>query len=372
MAIDKLSLDKPKLIMPLRPIPCLIFRGGTSKGPFFNSKDLPSDPGERARTLLAVMGSPDTRQIDGIGGADSLTSKVAIVSASERPGIDVDYLFAQVSIDQPVVDIAPSCGNMLSGIGPYAVETGMITPTSDQTSVMIYNVNTGARIEARIETPGGAMNYEGTAQIDGVPGVAAPVYLNFMDVVGAKTGALLPTGQVIERINGLDATCVDVAMPMVFLRASDFGLSGYESRDEINRNRVLFELIEPVRLEAGERMGLGDVSEMVIPKVGLVAPPEKGGDISSRYFTPWQVHAAHAVTGAVCVATASMIEGSVTHELCRPDPSNPRDVRIEHPSGRIDVRLETSGTGADLNVVSAGILRTTRLIMRGDVMVPTL
>ena len=356
--------------MPLRPIPCLIFRGGTSKGPFFNSKDLPSDPEERAHTLLAVMGSPDTRQIDGIGGADSLTSKVAIVSASERPGIDVDYLFAQVSIDQPVVDIAPSCGNMLSGIGPYAVETGMITPDSDQTSVMIYNVNTGARIEARIETPDGAMNYDGTAQIDGVPGAAAPVYLNFMDVVGAKTGALLPTGKVMERINGLDATCVDVAMPMVFLRAADFGLSGYESRDEINRNRVLFELIEPVRLEAGERMGLGDVSEMVIPKVGLVAPPAKGGDISSRYFTPWQVHAAHAVTGAVCVATASMVEGSVTHELCRPDASNPRDVQIEHPSGRIDVRLETSGAGVDLNVVSAGILRTTRLIMRGEVMVP--
>jgi 2-methylaconitate cis-trans-isomerase PrpF len=356
--------------MTLHPIPCLIFRGGTSKGPYFNAQDLPSDPAERDRTLLAVMGSPDARQIDGIGGADPLTSKVAIVSVSDRPGIDVDYLFAQVSIDKPIVDIAPSCGNMLSGVAPYAIETGMIRPKSDETRVMIYNVNTGSRIEALIETPDGQVNYGGTAQIDGVPGVAAPVYLNFMDVVGAKTGTLLPTGKIIDSINGLDATCVDVAMPMVFLRASDFGLSGYETRDQINRNRVLFELIEPVRLEAGLRMGLGDVSEMVIPKVGLVAAPEKRGDISSRYFTPWQVHAAHAVTGAVCVATASMIEGSVPHSLCKPDPSNPRDVQIEHPSGHIDVRLETSGASADLNVVSAGILRTTRLLMRGEVMIP--
>ena len=298
-----------------------------------------------------------------------MTSKVAIVSVSDRPGIDVDYLFAQVAIDQPIVDTGPSCGNMLSGVAPYAIETGLVTAQDGETRVMIYNENTGSKIEALVETPGGELNYEGAASIDGVPGTAAPVYLNFMDVVGAKTGKLLPTGAVLETIDGLDVTCIDVAMPMVFLRASDFGLSGYESRDEISNNRLLFEMIEPLRREAGLRMGLGDVSKMVIPKVGLLASPEKSGDISSRYLTPWKVHAAHAVTGAVCLATASVIEGTIAQQLCRANIGNPRTIQIEHPSGQIGVRLETSGRGANTNVLSAGVLRTARLIMRGDIFV---
>jgi len=347
----------------------MLFRGGTSKGPYFNARDLPADESARDRTLLSAMGSPDIRQIDGLGGADALTSKVAIVSPSERPGIDVDYLFAQVSIDSAVVDVAPSCGNMLSGVAPYAIESGMIKADQNQTRVMIYNVNTASNIEAIIETPGGEINYEGVTSIDGVPGTAAPIYLNFTNVVGSKTGKLLPTGKVVETIDGLDVSCIDVAMPMVFLRASDFGLTGYEGRTEINENRVLFEMVEPIRREAGVRMGLGDVSDMVIPKLGLLAPPQQGGDISSRYLTPWKVHAAHAVTGAVCLATASVVEGTIAHELCNPSNDNPRDVQIEHPSGHIDVRLETSGTGAETDVLSAGILRTARLIMRGETMV---
>jgi 4-oxalomesaconate tautomerase len=355
--------------MTLRFLPCMLFRGGTSKGPYFNARDLPKDQQERDRLLLAAMGSPDIRQIDGIGGADPLTSKVAIVSVSDRPGIDVDYLFAQVAIDQPIVDTGPSCGNMLSGVAPYAIEAGLVKAQDGVTRVMIHNVNTGSKIEALVETPGGQLNYEGTASIDGVPGTAAPVYLNFMDVVGAKTGKLLPTGTVSETIDGLDVTCIDVAMPMVLLRASDFGLSGYESRDEINNNRLLFELIEPLRCEAGARMGLGDASKMVIPKVGLLSSPEKGGDISSRYLTPWKVHAAHAVTGAVCLATASVIDGTVAQRLCRNDQGNPRTIHIEHPSGKIGVRLETSGSGLNTNVLSAGVLRTARLIMRGDIFV---
>jgi 2-methylaconitate cis-trans-isomerase PrpF len=347
----------------------MLFRGGTSKGPYFNADDLPKDQHERDRLLLAAMGSPDIRQIDGLGGADPLTSKVAIVSISDRPGIDVDYLFAQVAIDQPIVDTGPSCGNMLSGVAPYAIEAGLIKALDGETRVMIYNVNTGSKIEALVETPGGRLNYEGTASIDGVPGTAAPVYLNFMDVVGAKTGKLLPTGVVSETIDGLDVTCIDVAMPMLLLRASDFGLSGHESRDEINNNRLLFEMIEPLRCEAGTRMGLGDVSKMVIPKVGLLSSPGKGGDISSRYLTPWKVHAAHAVTGAVCLATASVIEGTVAQQLCRTDKGNPRTIHIEHPSGQIGVRLETNGSGLNTNVLSAGVLRTARLIMRGDIFV---
>ncbi|HAT35063.1 MAG TPA: 4-oxalomesaconate tautomerase [Rhodospirillaceae bacterium] len=355
--------------MGFRFLPCMLFRGGTSKGPYFNANDLPENEADRDQALLSAMGSPDLRQIDGLGGADSLTSKVAIVSASDRPGIDVDYLFAQVAIDRAVVDVAPSCGNMLAGVAPFALETGLIEPDGEETRVMIFNVNTNSKIEAIIETPGGNINYDGAASIDGVPGTAAPIYLNFMEVVGSKTGKLLPTGQAMDTIDGIDVSCIDVAMPMVLVRAADFGLSGHEGRDEINKNRLLFELIEPIRREAGERMGLGDVSEQVIPKIGLLAPPEKGGNISSRYLTPWNVHAAHAVTGAVCLAAASAIEGTIAAEFCPELEGSPRDIVIEHPSGHIDVRLETTGEGAETDVLSAGILRTARLIMRGEVMI---
>ena len=362
---------REQVAMAQQSIPCLVFRGGTSKGPFFDAAHLPSERASRDKVILAAMGSPDARQIDGIGGADSLTSKVAIVSASKRAGIDVDYLFAQVSPDRDVVDTAPTCGNMLSGVAPFAIETGLVQAQEDETRVMVYNVNTGSRIEAVVKSPGGRVDYDGDTAIDGVPGRAAPVYLNFMDVVGAKTGKLLPTGSVTESIDGIEVTCIDVAMPMVLLRASDLGLSGYETRAEIDRNRLLFELVEPVRQEAGRRMGLGDVSAQVVPKVGLLAPPRAGGDLCSRYFTPWQVHAAHAVTGAVCVGTAAQIGGSIAHQLCRQGPPGERSLSIEHPSGQITVRLETSGHGPSLDVVRAGVVRTARLLMRGEVYVPS-
>lgn len=351
----------------LTGIPCCFMRGGTSRGPFFNARDLPADIAQRDRLLLAVMGSPDARQIDGLGGADPLTSKVAIVSKSERPGIDVDYLFAQVSIDKAIVDTSPSCGNMLAGIGPYAIETGLVPARGETTSVMIYNVNTDSRIEAVVRTPGGIVTYRGDARIDGVPGTAAPVFLNFMDVVGSKTGKLLPTGKVIEEIGGVVATCVDVAMPMVLFRAADFGITGDETRAAFDANRALFERMEPIRREAGRRMGLGDVTDKVVPKIGLMAAPKAGGTILSRYFTPHKLHAAHAVTGAVCVATAAALKGSVAAEFAKPLEGNPAIVTIEHPSGIIDVRLETKGEGASLDVVRAGVLRTARMIMQGTV-----
>jgi 4-oxalomesaconate tautomerase len=350
-------------------IPCLFMRGGTSRGPFFNAADLPSDPAIRDAVLLAAMGSPDVRQIDGLGGADTLTSKVAIVSRSNRPGIDVDYLFAQVSVDKAIVDTAPPCGNMLAGVAPFAIETGMIPATEGLTRVVIYNVNTAARIEAVVETPGGFVRYSGNARIDGVPGTAAPIILNFMDVVGSKSGALLPTGHVRDVIDGIEVTCIDVAMPMILMRARDLGLDGTEGRAEINPNAVLFARIEPIRREAGRRMGFGDVADKVIPKVGLLSAPRDGGTITSRYLTPHSLHAAHALTGAVCVASACAVPGSIAHEFATPEAANPRTISIEHPSGQIDVRLETSGAGAAMQVV-AGTLRTARPIMKGAVLVP--
>ncbi len=350
-------------------IPAIFMRGGTSRGPFFKADDLPKDPAARDRVLLAAMGSPDVRQIDGLGGADTLTSKVAIVSKSSRPGVDVDYLFAQVDIGKPIVDTNPSCGNMLAGVAPFAIETGMFPAQDGETRVMIYNVNTEARIEAIVQTPGGVVSYTGDARIDGVPGTAAPIVLNFMDVVGSISGKLMPTGKPRDVIDGIEVSCIDVAMPMIMMRAKDFGLTGYEGRAEINPNKALFARIEPIRLEAGRRMGFGDCSDKVIPKVGLLAVSRDGGTIASRYLTPHALHAAHAVTGAVCVSTACAVEGSIAHELAKPDSANPRTIWIEHPSGQVDVRLETRGKGADMDVV-AGTLRTARPIMKGEVLVP--
>lgn len=353
----------------LVPIPCTFMRGGTSRGPYFKASDLPSDVKARDAVLLAAMGSPDVRQIDGLGGADTLTSKVAIVSKSTRPGVDVDYLFAQVSIDKPIVDTSPSCGNMLAGVAPFAIETGLVKAAPGETRVMIYNVNTESRIEAVVQTPGGIVEYEGSARIDGVPGTAAPIVLNFMDVVGSVTGALLPSGKARESIEGIDVTLIDVAMPMMLMRARDLGITGYEDRKTFDANKALFQRIEPIRREAGRRMGLGDVSDKVVPKVGLLSPARDGGTITSRYLTPHALHMAHAVTGAVCIASACAVDGSIAAEIAVSDASNPRTIWIEHPSGKVDVRLEVKGKGASMDVV-AGTLRTARPIMRGEVLVP--
>ncbi len=350
-------------------IPCLFMRGGTSRGPYFLASDLPADIPTRDRVLLAVMGSPDLRQIDGLGGADTTTSKVAIVSKSTRPGVDLDYLFAQVDIAKPIVDTSPSCGNMLSGVLPFAIERGLIAPAHGETRAMIFNVNTEARIEAIVQTPGGTIIYDGDTAIAGVPGTAAPIVLNFMDVVGSVSGKMLPTGHVRENIQGVDVTLIDVAMPMMLVRAADLGLDGTEGKPGIDGNKALMARIESIRREAGVRMGFGDVSDKVIPKVGILSAPRDGGTLTSRYLTPKALHAAHAVTGAVCVATACALEGSIAHEVSTKSAENPRTIWIEHPSGQVDVRLQTTGHGAGMDVV-AGTLRTARPIMRGEVLVP--
>jgi 4-oxalomesaconate tautomerase len=337
-------------------IPCLFMRGGTSRGPYFVASDLPADIPTRDRVLLAVMGSPDVRQIDGLGGADPTTSKVAIVSKSTRPGVDLDYLFAQVDIAKAIVDTNPSCGNMLSGVLPFGLERGLIKPTDGTTRAMIFNINTESRIEAIVQTPGGEIIYDGDTAIAGVPGTAAPIVLNFMDVVGSISGKMLPTGQVREMIQGVEVTCIDVAMPMMLIRARDLGLQGNEGKAGIDGNKALMARIESIRREAGSRMGFGDVTDKVIPKVGLLSEP-------------LALHAAHAVTGAVCVASACALEGSVAYDVATRSTENPRTVWIEHPSGKVDVRLQTTGVGAAMDVV-AGTMRTARPIMRGEVLVP--
>ena len=363
--------------MTQRAIPCMFMRGGTSRGPIFLLEDLPANPEVRDRVLLAAMGSPDPRQIDGLGGATTVTSKVAMVSPSQRPGIDVDYHFAQVWLDKAIVDTAPSCGNMLAGVGPFAIERGLVTAAADETRVRIFDVNTGSRIEAIVQTPGGTVTYAGDQRIDGVPGTGAPVVLSFSDVVGSKCGALLPTGAVQEEIDGVPVSCIDVAMPMVMMRAGDLGLSGYDP-DEIIGNAVLMQRIEKIRLEAGRRMGLGDVAESVIPKVGILAPPRCGGVVYSCYLTPHHVHATHAVTGAICVACCAYIRGTVAsgvaqlpaEQATKPAEDVIATVRIEHPSGTIDVHLETEGGGSEFRVRSGGIVLTARKIMDGRVFVP--
>ena len=292
-------------------ISCTMMRGGTSRGPYFLAGELPADDATRDRVLLAAMGSPDDRQIDGIGGATTLTSKVAIVSLSDHPWADVDYLFAQVSVDRAFVDYSPTCGNMLAGVGPFAIDRGLVPSDDPRTVIHIRNVNTDSLIEAVVETPDGYVEYDGDTVIDGVPGKASPILLNFMEVIGSKTGALFPTGKRKEVIEGVEVSCVDVAMPMVLTTAESMGVRGDESKAELDANRELLEKLEAVRVVAGEKMGLGDVRGKVIPKFGILSRPRRGGALTSRYFVPTDCHSTHAVSGAICVGSCALVPGTV-------------------------------------------------------------
>ena len=352
-------------------IPCVLMRGGTSRGPFFLGDWLPADPVQRDRVLLTAMGSPHALQVDGIGGGNTLTSKVAIVSRSTRPDCDIDYLFAQVSVDRAMVDTRPNCGNMLSGAAPFAIDEGLVAPRDGVTSVRVHNVNTGAVIEAVVQTPGGCLTYEGDARIDGVPGTAAPVRLNFLEAWGAITGKLFPTGMRQEYVDGVAVTLIDAAMPMVLMRAQDFGLRGDETPAQLDGNAGLLERMERIRLEAGRRMGLGDVSQSVIPKPVLVAPCDSAGALAlhSRYFTPRACHRAHAATGAVGVASAFLMPGTVAHACGGPPVvGGYRTVRIEHPSGGMDIDVDLDTASGEVR--AAGLVRTARKIMKGLLYVP--
>ena len=352
------------------PIACTLMRGGTSKGPFFLASDLPSDVRLRDRVLLAVMGSPDARQIDGLGGADPLTSKVAIISRSTRAGIDVDYLFAQVSVDRPLVDVTPNCGNMLAGVGPFAIERGFVAARSPVTPVKIYMVNTGNIAVAHVPTPGGIVAYEGEASIAGVPGTAAAIRIDFLDTAGSVCGALLPTGHALDVLDGMEATLIDNGMPVVVLRAADFGKSGYETPAELDADKKFKARLEEVRILAGERMGLGDVRSKVVPKMTLVAPPRQGGHVATRTFIPHKCHAAIGVLGAVTVGTACVLPGSVTHGIVSVPDGALKRLSVEHPSGEFSLEIEVEQTHDGLKVVHSSLIRTARALFHGEVLVP--
>jgi len=316
--------------------------------------------------LLAVMGSPHALQVDGVGGGHAQTSKVAIVSRATHPLADVDYLFAQVSVDRAKVDVSPNCGNMLAGVAPFAIEAGLVAASDRETSVRIYNRNTRSLIDAVVQTPGGKVAYDGDASIDGVPGTAAPIKLSFLDAMGSKTGKLLPTGRPREIIQGLAVTLIDYAMPMILVAAADLDLRGNETPAELDSKVELLARLEAVRQEAGRRMALGDVSGLVVPKVGMLSAPLRGGTVTSRYFVPDRCHRSHAVTGALCIAVASRLPGSVAHILAQDGPASP--VTIEHPSGRIQIDLSFAPDGS---VASASVIRTARRIFEGCVIVPS-
>ncbi|WP_205965347.1 4-oxalomesaconate tautomerase [Pseudooceanicola onchidii] len=343
-------------------IPCTWMRGGTSKGAYFLASDLPEDPATRDALLLAIMGSPDPAQIDGIGGADPLTSKVAILSASARADADVDYLFLQVFVDQPLVSDAQGCGNILAGVGPFAIERGLVRPKGDETEVRIHMLNTGDIATARVATPGGRVSYVGDARIDGVPGRHAPVPLMFGDVAGSMCGALLPTGRVADVIDGIACTLIDNGMPCVILRAADLGVTGTEAREELEADTGLKARLEEIRLQAGPRMNLGDVREKSVPKMTLVSPPQHGGVIATRSFIPHRCHATIGVFAAVTVATACTLPGSTAAGLA----VLPRGATfaIEHPTGAAEVLIERDRTG---QVTRAGTLRTARKLFEGRV-----
>jgi len=353
-----------------RRIPCVLMRGGTSRGPYFLASDLPAEASRRDAVLLSVMGSPHVLQIDGIGGANTLTSKVAIVSRSQQPGADVDYLFAQVSVNEAFVDTKPNCGNMLAGVGPFAIEAGLVRAGDPTTVVHIYNVNTQTLIDAVIQTPGGRVEYAGDTRIDGVTEPAAPIKLTFLDALGAVTGRLLPTGNLLDSIQDVEATCIDMAMPLVIMAAEAFGKTGRETPQELDADRALMQRLEAIRLEAGKRMGMGDVSRLVVPKPALVSRPAQGGNIASRYFTPHACHKTHAVTGALAVATAAVLPGTVANRYLEPKGFTGGVLGIEHPSGRIDVDLVTDCSGAAPVVERASFVRTARRIFEGVVYVP--
>ncbi|MGG5811575.1 4-oxalomesaconate tautomerase [Falsiroseomonas sp. CW058] len=345
-------------------IPCVLMRGGTSRGPYFLASDLPADPALRDAVLLAAMGSPHPMQVDGIGGARTLTSKVAIVSRSAAPGIDVDYLFAQVDVERAIVDTRPNCGNMLAGVGPFAIEAGLVPAREGETVVRILNVNTQTRVDAVVQTPGGAVTYEGMAEIPGVAGTAAPVMLRFRDVAGSKTGTMFPSGHRAEEIGGVRVTLIDGAMPMMMVPAAALGADVGAPPEALDADRALMARIEALRLEAGRRMGFGDVADSVLPKPCLVGPGPAGAHLAARYFTPHDCHRAMAVTGGITLAAASRTAGTVVAEAAGADPGEV--VRIAHPSGVMEVPI-----GVEAGEVAwAGTLRTARRIFEGTLLIP--
>jgi 4-oxalomesaconate tautomerase len=355
----------------LRGIPGTLMRGGTSKALFFHARDLPADVGARDRILLRALGSPDPRQIDGVGGAHPLTSKVAVIAPSAREDADVDYLFLQVVVDRPEVSDSQNCGNILAAVGPWAIEHGLVSARDPVTPVRIRMINTASIAVAHVPTPGGRVEYEGEARVDGVPGTAAAIPIDFLDVAGSSCGALLPTGTTLDRAEGLAVTCIDNGMPVVLLKAADLGISGYETPEALEADSDLKARVERLRLALGPRMNLGDVTRKTVPKVCLVAPPRSGGALCTRTFIPHRVHEAIGVLGAVSVATACLLPGSVAAQVAEvTGTGRPRRLDIEHPTGFFTVEVDIDLERSPVEVRRAALLRTARKLIDGHVYVP--
>ena len=355
----------------LRAIPGTLMRGGTSKGLYFHARDLPHSTGARDAALLAAMGSPDVRQIDGLGGAHPLTSKVAVISPSKRADADVDYLFLQVMVEKAQVSDAQNCGNILAGVGPWAIENGLVAIAGATTPVRIHMLNSGSIAVAHVPTPRAAVEYEGDARIDGVPGSAAPIPIDFLDVAGSACGKLLPTDSSLDRIEGIEVSCIDNGMPVVVMRATDLGKRGDESPEELEADEVLKARVERIRLAAAPRMNLGDASRKTVPKMCLVSPPRHGGTIHTRTFIPHRVHEAIGVLGAVSVATACVVPGSVAAQVAGVKPhTGAQRLEIEHPTGFFTVEMDIALEGGSVSVKRSALLRTARKLMEGQVFVP--
>ena len=364
-----------------RAIPATMMRGGTSRGLYFDASDLPADTAVRDRVLLSVMGSPDMRQINGVGGAHPLTSKVAVLSESSHPDADIDYLFLQVAVDKAEVSDVQNCGNILAGVGPWAIEQGIVSAADGTTDVRIHMVNSGALAVATVNTPDKVVAYHGDVRIDGVPGTGAPVPLNFLDVAGSNCGALLATGNVVDTVNDIEMTCIDNGMPVVVMRASDFGKTGYETPEQLESDDKLKARIEEIRLVIASRMNLGDVSNKTVPKMCLISAPAKGGAVCTRNFIPHRVHEAIGVLGAVSVATACLLPGSVADgiaitENTEPDSnaeqagSGTKNIEVEHPTGSFTIAIVVDNSGGTPEVKQAALLRTCRKLFAGEVYVP--
>lgn len=352
-------------------IPAFLYRGGTSKGPLILAQHLPAARGVLDRVMLAAMGSPHKRQVDGIGGAETLTSKIAVVAKSARPDADIDYLFIQVNPESDIVDYSSNCGNMLSAVGPFALEMGLVPAKDPQTTARIYNINTDSVIEVILQTPEGGITYEGDAAIDGVPGTAAAVRQNFAGSVGSKTGKLFPTGHKTEIIDGIEVTCIDVAVPMVIVPAEAVGRTGHESKAELDADTALIRRLDRMRVEAGHRMGLSDCSALVVPKPVLVAAPAGAGTIASRDFVPFNCHATYSVTGSMALSVASRIAGTVASRCAKPAAADPQRVSIEHPGGVIDVQVRLRESAEGIVVEEASLLRTCRKLFEGNICIPS-
>ena len=347
-------------------IPCLLMRGGTSKGAYFLASDLPADPAERDGLLLRIMGTPDPRQIDGLGGAHPLTSKVAVISPSADDGADVDYLFLQLGVDTAFVTSRQNCGNILAGVGPFALERGLVPAGGEQTEVRIRMVNTNSIATARFATPGGAVDYDGGLAIDGVPGTAGAIRLNFEGTAGSSTGALFPSGRVLDRVGDMELTCVDNGMPTVLLRAADLGVTGDEPPEELEADAGLAARLAELRLAAAGLMGMGDITGTTVPKLVLLAPPRAGGTIATRSFLPVRVHTSIGVLGALTVAAGVLADGSVGHGIAAlPPPGAP--FRAEHPTGHFDVEVGVEPSAGGFTVTRSAALRTARKIFEGHV-----